>query len=138
MNSYNPVEEQVQALDEYLDTAIWQNLMQEHQEDFLIHDFLMPEPNSTPTYRGFAYPHIYNTYFSMFKIAEQYPDLIAYKEDADTYLLRCYHIMDALYNEGSVGYNWNTGLMGESTTPSIIQSLKERGYEEEAVQPVIR
>ena len=132
MNSYNPVEEQVQALDEYLDTAIWQNLMQEHQEDFLIHDFLMPEPNSTPTYRGFAYPHIYNTYFSMYKIAEQYPDLIAYKEDADTYLLRCYHIMDALYNEGSVGYNWNTGLMGESTTPSIIQSLKERGYEEEA------
>lgn len=132
MNSYNPVEEQVQALDEYLDTAIWQNLMQEHQEDFLIHDFLMPEPNSTPTYRGFAYPHIYNTYFSMYKIAEQYPDLIAYKEDADTYLLRCYHIMDALYNEGSVGYNWNTGLMGESTTPSIIQALKERGYEEEA------
>ena len=40
--------------------------------------------------------------------------------------------MDALYNEGSVGYNWNTGLMGESTTPSIIQALKERGYEEEA------
>ena len=39
MNSYNPVEEQVQALDEYLDTAIWENLMQEHQEDFLIHDF---------------------------------------------------------------------------------------------------
>ena len=33
MNSYNPVEEQVQALDEYLDTAIWENLMQEHQED---------------------------------------------------------------------------------------------------------
>ncbi|WP_418431225.1 DUF5695 domain-containing protein [Blautia sp.] len=132
MNSYNPVEEQVQALDEYLDTAIWENLMQEHQEDFLIHDFLMPEPNGTPTYRGFAYPHIYNTYFSMYKIAEQYPDLIEYKEDADTYLLRCYHIMDALYNEGSVGYNWNTGLMGESTTPSIIQALKERGYEEEA------
>ena len=132
MNSYNPVAEQVKALDEYLDVAIWQNLMQEHQEDFLIHDFLMPEPNTTPTYRGFAYPHIYNTYFSMYKIAEQYPDLIDYIEEPDTYLLRCYHIMDALYNEGSVGYNWGTGLMGESTTPDIIAALQERGYEEEA------
>lgn len=132
MNSYNPVAEQVQALDEYLDVAIWQNLMQEHQEDFLIHDFLMAEPNTTPTYRGFAYPHIYNTYFSMYKIAEQYPDLIDYIEEPDTYLLRCYHIMDALYNEGSVGYNWATGLMGESTTPDIIEALKKRGYEDEA------
>ena len=42
----------------------------------------------------------------MYKIAEQYPDLIDYIEEPDTYLLRCYHIMDALYNEGSVGYNW--------------------------------
>ena len=33
MNSYNPVKEQVQALDEYLNVAIWQNLMGEHQED---------------------------------------------------------------------------------------------------------
>lgn len=132
MNSYNPVAEQVQALDEYLDVAIWQNLMQEHQEDFLIHDFLMAEPNTTPTYRGFAYPHIYNTYFSMYKIAEQYPDLIAYIEEPDTYLLRCYHIMDALYNEGTVGYNWETGLMGESTTPDIIEALRKRGYEAEA------
>ena len=48
MNSYNPVAEQVKALDEYLDVAIWQNLMQEHQEDFLIHDFLMPEPIQRP------------------------------------------------------------------------------------------
>ena len=35
----------------------------------------------------------------MYKIAKQYPDLIDYIEDADTYLLRCYNIMDALYNE---------------------------------------
>lgn len=132
MNSYNPVKEQVQALDEYLNVAIWQNLMGEHQEDYLIHDFLMEEPNNTPTYRGFAYPHIYNTYFAMYKIAKQYPDLIDYIEDADTYLLRCYNIMDALYNEGTVGYNWATGLMGESTTPDIIEALQERGYEEEA------
>ena len=68
----------------------------------------------------------------MYKIAKQYPDLIDYIEDADTYLLRCYHIMDALYNEGTVGYNWATGLMGESTTPDIIEALQERGYEEEA------
>lgn len=131
MNSYNPVEKQVKALDEYLDTAIWNGLLQEHQEDYLIHDFLMSEPNNTPTYRGFAYPHIYNTYFSMYQIARNYPDLIDYKESADTYLMRAYNIMKALYSE-TVGYNWATGLMGESSTPDIIAALKERGYREEA------
>lgn len=131
MNSMTPKVKQVQAIDEYLDTAIWNGLMQEHHDDYLINDFLMKQPNTTPTYRGFAYPHIYNTYFAMYKIASQYPDLIQYKDKADTYLLRAYHIMKAMYADG-VGYNWETGTMGESSTPAIIQALKDRGYAAEA------
>lgn len=131
MNSKTPNKEQVAALDEYLDVAIWNGLMQEHQEDFLIHDFLMQEPNNTPTYRGFAYPHVYNTYFAMYKIARDNPELIAYKESADEYLMKAYNIMEALYKDG-VGYNWHTGVMGEVTTPEILQELKARGYSKEA------
>lgn len=130
-NVYIPVATQIQAVDEYLDVAIWNSLMREHQEDYKIHDFLMAEPNDTPLYRGYAYPHIYNTYYSMYKIAKKYPDMIEYCESADTYLLRAYNILTALYSDG-VAYNWNTGVMGELTTPQIIDSLEVEGYYEEA------
>ncbi|BBF45233.1 hypothetical protein lbkm_3995 [Lachnospiraceae bacterium KM106-2] len=130
-NVYQPVAKQIKAVDQYLDVAIWNGLMQEHQEDYKVHDFLMSEPNDTPTYRGYAYPHIYNTYFSMYKIASKYPDTISYKEKANTYLLRAYHILKALYSDG-VSYNWETGLMGELTTPDIISALKKEGYYKEA------
>ncbi|MGC5772649.1 DUF5695 domain-containing protein [Paenibacillus pabuli] len=130
-NTLTPVAREIRAVDDYLETAIWTNLMNGHHEDYLIHDFLMPEPNTTPTYRGYAYPHVYNTYFSMYKIANLYPDLVTYKHDKQTYLLRAYNIFKALY-EGPVAYNWNTGLMGELTTPEIIQALKAEGYDSEA------
>ncbi|MFE6079117.1 DUF5695 domain-containing protein [Paenibacillus sp. NPDC057886] len=130
-NTLTPVAREIRAVDDYLETAIWTNLMNGHHEDYLIHDFLMPEPNTTPTYRGYAYPHVYNTYFSMYKIAKLYPDIVTYKHDKEVYLLRAYNIFKALY-EGPVAYNWNTGLMGELTTPDIIQALKAEGYDNEA------
>ncbi len=130
-NVYMPVESQVKAVDEYLDVAIWNTLMREHQEDYLIHDFLSSEPNLSPTYRGYAYPHIYNTYFAMYQICAAYPDLIDYKEDRLTYLLRAYNILKALYSD-KVAYNWATGLMGEITTPDIIEALYFENLTEEA------
>lgn len=130
-NVYQPVPKEIKSLDEYLDIGIWNGLMREHQEDYLIHDFLVEEPNPSPTYRGYAYPHIYNTYFSMYKIASKYPDMIDYTETADTYLMRAYNIMKALYGPG-VAYNWETGVMGELTTPQIIAALEKEGHEEEA------
>lgn len=132
-NVYQPDAEQIQAVDEYLDTFIWNSLMKEHQNDYLVNDWLDYEPNNTGqgTSRGYAYPHVYNTYFSMYKIAEKYPDMVEYIEDKDTYLLRAAKILRALYSSG-VGYNWDTGLMGESTTPAIIDALNKEGYYSEA------
>jgi len=130
-NVLTPVPSEIEAVDQYLHVAIWNTLMKDHQQDYLIHDFLMPEPNTTPTYRGYAYPHIYNTYFSMYKISKLYPDLVDYIEEPRTYLLRAYNIFKALY-EGPVAYNWNTGLMGESTTPELIAALREEGFDAEA------
>lgn len=132
-NVYLPVAEQIQAVDNYLDIAIWNGLMKEHQEDYLVNDWLDEEPNNTGqgTARGYAYPHVYNTYFSMYKVASKYPDMIEYAETKETYLQRCYNIMKALYSTG-VGYNWDTGLMGESTTPDIIDALTKEGFYNEA------
>lgn len=134
-NVYQPVKEQITAVDEYLDTFIWNGLMKEHQEDYMVNDWLDNEPNNTGQgiYRGYAYPHVYNTYFSMYKIAEKYPDMIDYTEDKGTYLLRAANILKALYSDG-VSYNWDTGLMGESTTPDIIAALEAEGYYDEASQ----
>ena len=130
-NVYMPDENQVKAVDEYLDVAIWNTLMREHQEDYLVHDFLSSEPNLSPTYRGYAYPHIYNTYFAMYRICAAYPELIDYKENRTTYLLRAYNILKALYSD-KVAYNWATGLMGEITTPDIIEALYFEGLDEKA------
>ncbi|MHA7967632.1 DUF5695 domain-containing protein [Paenibacillus sp. CAU 1782] len=130
-NVQKPVISEITAVDQYLETAIWTNLMNGHHTDYLIHDFLMPEPNTTPTYRGYAYPHVYNTYFSMYKIAKLYPDLTTYTHPRNTYLLRAYNIFKALY-DGPVAYNWNTGLMGELTTPDIIKALQDEGFTAQA------
>ncbi|WP_227013992.1 DUF5695 domain-containing protein [Paenibacillus psychroresistens] len=130
-NALTPVASEVIAVDQYLETAIWGRLMANHHTDYLIPDFLMPEPNTTPTYRGYAYPHIYNTYFSMYKIAKLYPSLVTYLNPKNTYLLRAYNIFKALY-DGPVSYNWNTGLMGELTTPDIIKALQDEGYTTQA------
>lgn len=130
-NVQTPVASEVTSLDQYLETAIWTNLMNGHHTDYLVPDFLMASPNTTPTYRGYAYPHIYNTYFSMYKIAKLYPGLITYAQPRTTYLLRAYNIMKALY-DGPVAYNWNTGLMGELTTPEIIKALQDEGYTTQA------
>lgn len=130
-NVQKPVATEIEAVDKYLETAIWTNLMNGHHEDYLIHDFLMPEPNTTPTYRGYAYPHVYNTYFSMYKLAKMYQDMVDYIHPRTTYLLRAYNIFKALY-DGPVAYNWNTGLMGEMSTPEMIKALQEEGYTSQA------
>nr|MCR4746075.1 Ig-like domain-containing protein [Lachnospiraceae bacterium] len=114
---------------------IWNGLMGEHHDDYLVHDFLVEEPNPSPIYRGYAYPHIYNTYFMMYEIASRYPDMADYIESPDTYLMRAYNIMMAYYSD-SVGYNWGTGVMGESTTPAIIDALEKEGHVEEAEKVV--
>lgn len=67
----------------------------------------------------------------MYKLAKLYPNLISYRNSKNTYLLRAYRIFKALY-EGPVAYNWNTGLMGELTTPDIIKALQEEGLTTEA------
>ncbi|GGF91253.1 hypothetical protein GCM10010912_40370 [Paenibacillus albidus] len=130
-NVQKPVASEITAVDKYLETAIWGTLMADHHTDYLIPDFLMAPPNTTPTYRGYAYPHIYNTYFSMYKISKLYPGLVTYSQPSSTYLLRAYNIMKALY-DGPVAYNWNTGLMGEVTTPEIIKALQDEGFTSQA------
>ncbi len=137
-NVFEPDARQIKAVDEYLDICIWNTLMALHHNDYKVDDWLGPvsltNPNGSNLNRGYAYPHVYNTYFSMYKIAKMYPEIVDFKESRQTYLLRTYNIVNALYTASGVGYNWSTGLMGEQTTPDIIAALKEEGFPAEAAR----
>lgn len=72
-NVQKPVASEIKAVDDYLEVAIWTNLMEGHHSDYLVPDFLMPQPNTTPTYRGYAYPHIYNTFLACINLPSCIP-----------------------------------------------------------------
>lgn len=127
-NAQTPVASEVSALDDYLN-AVWGT--QIDSQTYAVNDWFCPPPASPSCVydRPFAYPHVFNTYFSMYKIAHLYPQLIEYRESADTYLMRAYNVLHALYNgRGDPG----TGYMGEQTLPDIIAALREAGHTSEA------
>lgn len=133
-NVGSPVQAQVQALDDYLEKAVWEHLMGNTADganpSYLVYDFWeQGKPgalNDTPSYRGYAYPHIYNTYFAMYQIEKQNPSMITYAHSAQWYLNTAYQIFKELY-DGPVAYNYGTGLMGEQTTPALISALQTEG-----------
>ncbi len=101
--------------------------------------------------RGYCYPHVWNTYFYLYKIAKAYPDMIDYRETAAEYLTRAYRIINTYARAAKIpaggvtdrnamstgnstpSYRWS-GLMGESTVTEIREALLEEGYAYEAGQ----
>lgn len=124
-NAQNPVAAEVTAIDNYLDTCIWNTVMV--QSTYEVHDWLNSPPYTDDMRRSFAYPHVANTFFSMYKIVCFYPALIYYKNTAVTYLLRAYHVM-----HNGLAMSIGTGNMGESSVPEIIEALRREGYHSEA------
>ncbi|GHP13749.1 hypothetical protein YK48G_11740 [Lentilactobacillus fungorum] len=134
-NAQTPNKDQVQAVDDYVNTTLWNGLMKNHHNDYKVPDWLDEKATGdkdTDNYawRGFAYPHVYNTFYEMYRIEHNYPNLINYQESAKDYLLKAYNIMKALYSS-DVSYNMD-GLEGESTATGIINALKENGLNNEA------
>jgi len=133
-NAQSPVAEEVTALDKYLD-AVWARSI--NNSNYIVQDWWCPAgvsaSNPADCYydRAYAYPHAFNTFFSMYKVASLYPGLVTYKHPADTYLMRAYDILHTLYNgHGDPG----TGYMGLQTLPEIAAALKAAGHTTEADQ----
>jgi hypothetical protein len=126
-NAQTPVASEVQALDDYLKAVFGTQI---DSNNYSVSDWFCPPGAANCKYdRAFAYPHVFNTYFSMYKVAHLYPELITYKETADTYLMRAYHVLNALYSgPGDPG----TGYMGEQTLPDIVEALRAGGHMTEA------
>jgi hypothetical protein len=139
-NAQTPVASEVTALDAYLD-AVWQNAID--HTSFVVQDWWCPagtsakNPQNCFYNRPYAYPHAFNTYFSMYKIASLYPKLVTYAQSADTYLMRAYGILHALYSGGPPAPTppatiAGTGYMGEQTLPDIERALGAAGHTAEA------
>ena len=100
-NAQTPVASEVTALDTYL-AAVWGRAID--PTSYIVQDWWCPVGTSATNImdcyydRAYAYPHAFNTYFSMYKIASLYPKLITYQQTADTYLLRAYDIIHTLYS----------------------------------------
>ncbi len=131
-NAQTPVAAEVTALDNYLD-AVWARAID--NTSYIVQDWWCPPGTSATNImncyydRAYAYPHAFNTYFSMYKIASLYPSLVTYHNTADTYLLRAYNILHTLYSgHGDAG----TGYMGEQTLPDIAAALTAAGHTTQA------
>lgn len=124
-NAQSPIAAEITALDNYLEYCVWNNVMV--PSTYQVHDWLNTPHYTDDLYRAFAYPHVANTYYGMYKIVRFYPSFISYKNPATTYLLRAYHVM-----HNGMAMSTGTGLMGESSVPEIIAALKKEGYPTEA------
>jgi len=132
-NVMMPVASEIKALDDYLEVAVWGSIMKNNHTDFRLHNWLS-NPGFTDDFtRGYAYPHVYNTFFSMYRIAKRHPTVATFRNSAITYLKRCYGILNTLYAT-QVNYNFDTGLMGELTTPEIVAALEAEGLTAEAAK----
>ncbi len=124
-NTQAPNKEEITAIDNYLEYCVWNHVMV--TSSYQVHDWLNEPHYNDDLYRAFAYPHVANTFFGMYKIVRFYPSFIAYKNSATTYLLRAYNVM-----HNGMEMSTGTGLMGESSVPEIIAALKKEGYHNEA------
>ncbi len=132
-NAMMPVASEIKALDDYLEVAVWGSIMKNNHTDFRLHNWLSVPGYTDDFTRGYAYPHVYNTFFSMYKIAKLHPEVATLRNTALTYLRRCYGVMNSLYAFAN-NYNFDTGLMGELTTPEIIAALEVEGLTAEAAK----
>jgi Family of unknown function (DUF5695) len=133
-NAQTPVASEITALDTYLD-AVWARAI--NDTSYIVQDWWCPAgvsaANPAGCYydRAYAYPHAFNTFFSMYKVASLYPSIVTYEHTADTYLMRAYNILHTLYNgHGDPG----TGYMGLQTLPEIAAALKTAGHPAESTQ----
>jgi hypothetical protein len=131
-NAQTPVIAEITALDSYLD-AVWARAID--NTTYVVQDWWCPAgtgPNNINNCyydRAYAYPHAFNTFFSMYKVANLYPQITTYNHTADTYLLRAYDILNTLYSgHGDPG----TGYMGEQTLPEIARALNAAGHTAES------
>jgi hypothetical protein len=147
-NAEFPIPAEVEALDYYIEHFVWGGLQRTTEESYSygiygIPDWKQNRDSSDPGSKGklhiwrcYDYPHIIVTYFSMYKIARDYPGL-KMKLDKATYLERAYGTALGLFTIPMEVTKWSayrTGFYNEVVIPQLIEELDLVGKHDEAAQ----
>jgi Family of unknown function (DUF5695) len=142
----NPAE--VEALDYYIEHFVWGGLQRTTEETdsygiYGIPDWKQNRDSVDPGNKGkrhiwrpYDYPHIVVMYFSMYRIARDYPGL-KLKLDRATYLERAYGTALGMFTIPMRVTGWSaykTGFYNEVVIPQLIEELDLVGKHDEAAE----
>jgi hypothetical protein len=145
-NAEFPNQAEVEALDYYIEHFVWGGLQRTTGETYSygiygIPDWKTNRDSSDPGPKGklhiwrcYDYPHIIVMYFSMYRIARDYPG-IKTKLDRETYLERAYGTAVGMFTvpEEVIGWSaYRTGFYNEVVIPHLIDELDRVGKHDEA------
>lgn len=147
-NAEFPDQAQVEALDYYIEHFVWGGLQRTTDEShsygiYGIPDWKHNRDSSDPGPKGklhiwrcYDYPHIIVMYFSMYRIARDYPG-IKMKLDRATYLERAYGTALGMFTIPMEVVGWSpyeTGYYNEVVIPRLIEELDLAGKHDEALK----
>ncbi|HEY6445145.1 MAG TPA: DUF5695 domain-containing protein [Acidobacteriaceae bacterium] len=147
-NAEFPSQAEVEALDYYIEHFVWGGLQRTTDEShsygiYGIPDWKHNRDSSDPGPKGklhiwrcYDYPHIVVMYFSMYRIARDYPG-IRMKLDRATYLERAAGTALALFTVPMEVTGWSayeTGFYNEVVIPQLIDELELAGKHDEAAR----
>jgi hypothetical protein len=145
-NAEFPDPDEVEALDYYIEHFVWGGLQRTTKETdsygiYGIPDWKHNRDSSDPGNKGklhiwrcYDYPHIVVMYFSMYRIARDYPGM-KMKLDRATYLERAYGTAIGMFTIPMRVIGWSayeTGFYNEVVIPQLIEELDITGKHDEA------
>ncbi len=141
-----PVQEEVDALDYYIENFVWGGLQQTEDEPYPFGLYGIPDWHALRCsdkegpeghlhiWRIYDYPHIALMYYNMYVVAASYKGICT-KLSAETYLMRAYGTALAMFRIPEEISGWSaykTGLYNELIIPDIVAALRENDHNFEA------
>ena len=145
-NAEFPNQAEVEALDDYIEHFVWGGLQRTTEETdsygiYGIPDWKRNRDSGDPGNKGrrhiwrpYDYPHIVVMYFSMYRIARDYPGL-KMKLDRATYLERACGTAVGMFTIPMRVTGWSayeTGFYNEAVIPALIEELDRNERHDEA------
>ena len=131
-----PLQSEVTALDNYIQHFVWGGLQRTTNETYAYGVYGVPDwytlrtNNDLSLGRGYDYPHIFDMYYGMYRVAKYHPEVTTLLS-AQQYLQRAWGTAMALWTFGG-GQATSVGLMNELVIPDILDALVAEGMTNQA------
>ena len=147
-NAEYPVQQEVEAMDRYLQRFVWGGLQRTTEETYSFGIYGIPDWKKNREsrdpgrngrlhlWRVYDYPHVVLTYFSMFRAAKNHPEIRTALLAAE-YLRRAYGTALAMFTVPLEIERWSayeTGFYNEVVMSDLIEELQAAGLAAEADQ----